>query len=109
MCKVSGFKPSNTFEKNVEMLYRRNIQPDCNELWTQIWEGRDEYHHLKPMVPTNRKTLQSVAKSKIITLHDAESRIFAFDVVDGAIKPKYAKYWPQTDNGNLNVFLRFEP
>ena len=109
LCKTSGFKASNTFEKNIETLCRRKIEPDCSKLLEGIWEGRDDYHHLNPKVPTDREKLQAIAKSKIIALHDVESTVFAFEWVGGAIKPKYPKYWPATNNGLLNVFLRFEP
>ena len=111
MCERSKFGASisQDFKENVEKLRKRNIKPDCSELLKEIWEGRHDYHHLKSEVPTERSRLQSIAKSKIIALHKVESEVFAFDVVDGAIKPRYPKYWPQIRNGLLNAFLRFEP
>ena len=109
LCETSGFKASNTFEKNIETLRRRKIKPDCSKLLKEIWEGRDDYHHLNPKVPTDRGKLQAIAKSKIIALHHVESEVFAFEWVGGAIRPKHPKYWPKIDNGLLNVFLRLEP
>jgi len=112
MCEGSKFGASisQDFEENVEKLRKRNIKPDCSKLLKEIWEGRDDYHHLNPKVPTERNKLQAIAKSKIIALHNVESEVFAFEWIGGAIKPKYPKYWPQTQNGSyLNVFLRFEP
>jgi hypothetical protein len=112
MCERSTFGASISehFERNIGKLRTRNIKPDCGELLEEIWEGRHNYHHLKPTVPTERTKLQDIAKRKIIALHKVESEVFAFDVVGGAIKPKYPKYWDKTQNGShLNAFLRFEP
>lgn len=110
LCERSRFKAAKNFEENIETLRKRNIKPDCSKLLKEIWKGRDDYHHLNPKVPTERNKLQAIAKSKIIALHNVESEVFAFEWIGGAIKPKYPKYWPQTQNGSyLNVFLRFEP
>ena len=109
LCERSRFKASKNFEANIEALCRRKIKPDCSKLLKEIWEGRDDYHHLNPKVPTERIKLQTIAKSKMIALHGVESEVFAFEWVGGAIKPKHLKYWPETHNGLLNAFLRFEP
>jgi hypothetical protein len=108
LCTKSRFKADKVFEKNIDTLNRRQIKPGCSELLEEIWKGRDDYHHLNTKVPTERTELQIIAKSKIIALHNVESRVFAFEWVGGAIKPKYHKYWPETQNGRLNVFLRLE-
>jgi len=111
MCERSNFgaSVSQDFDKNVEKLRNRNIKPDCSKLFKEIWEGRPDYHHLNPKVPTERTKLQTIAKSKIIALHNVESEVFAFEWVGGAIKPKHPKYWPETHDGLFNAFLRFEP
>jgi hypothetical protein len=109
LCIKSCFKAKKVFEKNIETLRVRNIMPDCSQLLEEVWEGRDDYHHLNPKVPTEREKLKAIAKSKIISLHKAESEVFAFEWVGGAIKPKYPKYWPEAKDGLLNVFLRLEP
>jgi len=111
ICERSKFGASlsKDFEKNVEKLYERKIEPDCNQLLKEIWEGRDDYHHLNPKVPTERVELKSIAKSKIISLHKVESEVFEFKWVGGAIKPKYPKYWPEAKDGLISVFLRLEP
>jgi len=108
LCEKSCFKASKNFEANIGALCRRKIKPDCSKLLKEIWEGRDDYHHLNPKVSTERTKLQTIAKSKMIALHNIESEVFAFQWVSGAIKPRYPKYW-ETQNGLLNVFLRFEP
>lgn len=109
LCTKNSFKADKDFEKNVNTLCRRKITPDCSELFTEIWKGRDDYHHLNPKVPTEKSKLQDVAKNKLIALHSAESKIFAFEVIDGAIKPKHPKYWPKSHDGFVNAYIRFEP
>ena len=111
MCERSKFGSSisKDYEKNVENLEKRKIQPNCSELFKEIWKDRNNYHHLNPEIPTERSKLQDIAKSKIITLHKIESKVFDFTwTKDGAISPRYPKYWDFKD-GFLNVFLRFEP
>ena len=99
---------SNDYEKNIENLHKRKIEPDCNELFKEIWKGRNDYHHLNPEIPTERNKLMEIAKSKIVILHKIESKVFEFAIKDGAVLPKYPKYWDIRD-GHIDVFLRFEP
>lgn len=110
ICERSKFSSiSNEYEKNVEKLQRRKIEPDCNELFREIWKGRNDYHHLNPDIPTERSKLKDIAKSKLVTLHKIESKVFSFKwTKDGAISPGFPKYWDYNDNGTLNVYLRFE-
>ena len=103
-----GASISKDFEENVKKLHDRRIQPDCSKMLMEIWEGRHDYHHLNPNITVDRTKLQEIAKSKIISLHKIESVVFAFMIVDSAIKPKYPKYW-DISNGRANAFLRFEP
>ncbi len=110
LCKTNRLKVTKSFDTNINKLCsQKEISNECKEALGTIWEGRNDYHHLNPNVPTQRTKLQAIAKSKMIALHDVESEVFAFEWVGGAIKPKYPKYWPKTDDGLLNVFLRFEP
>ena len=110
ICKRSKFTSiSDDYEENVRKLRNRKIKPDCNQLFEEIWVGRDDYHHLNPGIPTERNKLQEIARSKIITLHKIESIVFEFAIKDGAILPKYPKYWDINKDGLINVFLRFEP
>ena len=109
MCERSKFSSiSNDYEKNIENLHKRSIQPDCYELFKHVWEDRHDYHHLKPTIPTEKSKLQDIAKSKIITLHKIESKVFDFTIVGGAVSPRYPKYWDFNENGLLDVYLRFE-
>ena len=109
MCKRSEFRASDDYKENVKKLHSRGIKPDCNQLFEEIWVGRPDYHHLNPGIPTERNKLQEIARSKIITLHKIEEIVFEFTTKDGAILPKYPKYWDINKDGVMSVFLRFEP
>lgn len=110
MCLRSRFSSiSKDYEKNVVNLQRRGIEPDCTQLFAEIWLGRHDYHHLSPRIPTERSKLQEIAKGKIRTLHKIESTVFEFTIKDGTISPKYPKYWEINRNRLINAFLRFEP
>jgi hypothetical protein len=108
MCERNKFTSiSNEYEKNVENLHKRKIKPDCTELFEDIWKGRNDYHHLNPEITTERNKLQDIAKSKIFTLHKIESEVFNFNwTKEGAVSPKYPKYWDFNKDGLLNVYLR---
>ena len=110
MCKGSKFTSvSDDYKENVRKLHNRKIKPDCNQLFEEIWVGRQDYHHLNPGIPTERNKLQDIARSKIVTLHKIEAIVFEWAIKDGAILPKYPKYWDINKDGLTNVFLRFEP
>jgi len=110
LCKTNRLKVTKSFDININRLCsQKEISNECKEVLGTIWKGRNDYHHLNPNVPTQRTKLQAIAKSKMIALGAVESEVFAFEWVGGAIKPKYPKYWTETNDGLLNVFLRFEP
>ena len=99
MCERSNFTSvSDDYEKNIENLQKRKIKPDCDSLFKEIWKDRHNYHHLSSKVPTDRKRLMEIAKSKMVTLHKIESKVF-----------KYRKYWFINKDGLTEGFLRFEP
>ena len=110
MCERTKFPSiSDDYEKNVENLQKRKIEPDCSELFNEIWRGRNGYHHLNPKIPIERSKLRDIAKSKILTLHKIETKVFDFAwTKDGAVSPRFPKYWDFNENGMLNVYLRFE-
>jgi len=110
LCKTNRLKVTKSFDTNINRLCsQKEISNECKEALETIWKGRNDYHHLNPNVPTQRTKLQAIAKSKMIALGAVESEVFAFEWVGGAIKPKYPKYWTETNDGLLSVFLRLEP
>lgn len=107
LCQSDSWKPSKEFEKNVDKLFERNfMSAKLRRSLLKIWERRDDYHHLKPNIKTDRQTLTELANEKAGLLAEIESEVFCYTVADGKIIPKYPKYW--TASGN-QVFLRLEP
>jgi len=113
ICERNGMgSPHFTkFETNIRKLkkLKNKVPPDWVEMFERIWENRNDYHHLNPEVPTQKEKLREIAKDKIVALVNVESKVFAYDMAQGAINPKYPQYWPKLQKGLLNVFLRFEP
>ncbi len=97
------------FKTNIGKLKKLGrIPTDWIEAFERIWENRNDYHHLNPDVPTQKEKIRVIAKDKIVALLDVESKVFAFEWVDGAIKRTHPDYWLETDIGHLDAYLRFE-
>lgn len=105
-----GSKGYVGFKKNIHELkaLKDEIPADWIEAFERIWKDRNDYHHLNPKVPAEKGKLREIAKDKIITLLGVESKVFAFQMVQGAISPKYPRYWDKSQEGLLNVYLRLE-
>lgn len=106
----SGSNRFVKFETNIRKLKKLtdNIPLDWIEMLERIWEGRNDYHHINPEVPTQKDKLREIANEKIVALLDVESKVFAFEWVDGAIKRTHPEYWLETGSGHLDAYLRFE-
>ncbi len=112
MCERNdrGSKGFVKFKTNIRKLreLKDKIPFDWIDTLERVWESRNYYHHLNPDVPTQKEKLRGIAKDKIVALLDIESKVFAFEWVDGAIKRTHPEYWLETDSGHLNSYLRFE-
>ncbi len=107
LCQKNGWKPKKNFEENVKKLQvRKFISEDIKNKLLQIWEKRDDYHHLNATIETDRKKLEDLAYDKILLLKEIESEVFKFSIVDGKIVPKNRKYWDLRENGTAPVFLK---
>jgi len=109
MCERNDIR-NKGFETNIRNLskLKDNIHPDWIKMLKRVWKNRNDYHHLNPDVPTEEEKLKEIAKDKIVSLLDVESKVFAFEWVDGRIKRTYPEYWLENDGGLLNSYLRFE-
>lgn len=108
LCQKNSWQPDKVFEKNVKKLLKRKfISDSVNEWLLQIWDKRNDYHHLNPMIETDRKKLETLAREKIRLLNDVEAKIFHFTIIDGKIAPTQPKYW-DIDGGKGDVYLRCE-
>jgi hypothetical protein len=110
ICDVNFGRHAKVFEKNIENLHKRQfINDKLRESLLEIWESRDDYHHLNSNIRSDRQTLTKLAKEKARLLVEVESEIFEFSYDNaGSIIPKYPKYWKISGN-QMNVFLRLEP
>ena len=108
LCDKNGWKPNKDYEKNIKELQRKNeISDKLVSLFTQIWNGRNDYHHLNPQIEQDRQELEILAKEKLTDLKNIEEELFAYMTEDGKLVPKYPKYWDQKSN-SVPVFLRLD-
>ena len=108
MCKKKSCKAANSFEKNLGILASRGfLKDDLKTILLQIWENRDDYHHLNPNVERDLSRLQEIALDKASLLVKVMADIFEYSIIDGRFKPKHPEYWEITGQ-KANVFLNFE-
>lgn len=69
LCERNGWGPEKTFEKNVDKLCKRNFISHQIKAWLlEIWEKRDDYHHLNPKIENDLQKLEILAKEKVMIL-----------------------------------------
>lgn len=108
LCNKNGWKPNKDYEKNLQQLKTRgNLTNKLVSLFTNIWENRDDYHHLNPQIEQDRQKLASLAKERLTDLRDIEEELFAYTTNNGKLVPKYRKYWDQMGS-TISVFLRLD-
>ena len=108
ICQKNSQRASSDFQKNVATLSRRNlISDELKGRFLEIWERRNDFHHINPNIERNREELAKLARGKAQLLVEIESAIFAYTVADGKLRPKHPKYWDMTGN-QVEVFLRLE-
>ena len=59
----------------------------------RIHKRRNDFHHLNPGVPTEKRELGRLAKRCLKALAAIEREVFAASVRQGKIRPKYPRYW----------------
>jgi hypothetical protein len=107
LCTKNGWKPAKIFETNIDKLHKRGfILHDIKKKFLNLWQNRDDYHHLNPEIETNLKELEKIAFEKILYLKEIEAEMFAFSINDGKLIPKYPKYWSIGQDGIAQVMLR---
>ncbi len=94
--------------EQVRRLTKRGvISEDAQKAFQTIWgNDRNTFHHVNPDIPTAPAQLEERAEECVNALFTIEAEIFAFDIQDGRLVPKYAAYWPEADDEHLEVFLR---
>lgn len=108
LCQRNRWKSNNEFEENIKQLKTRGkISDDLLSLFTKIWDGRNDYHHLNLQIEQDRRKLEILAKEKLTALKNIEKELFAYTTKEGKLVPKYPKYWDLKSN-TIPVFLRLD-
>ena len=101
--------PDKSFEKNVRKLFRRTSLPSqLGDKLLKIWERRDDFHHLNPSIPTDRRVLAKLAKQKTQLLAEVQREVFHVMIDNGKATPKYPKYWDITGD-SMSAYINLEP
>lgn len=109
LCERNSWNPAKRFEENVNNLRTRaNHPPQLADQLLEIWQRRDDYHHLNPSIGKDQQQLQTLAKQKAGLLASVEREVFGFTVNEGKLVPRYPKYW-DIEGDHARVFLRLEP
>ncbi len=109
LCERNSWKPAKQFEENVKKLRARANHPlQLAKELLEIWERRDDYHHLNPSIGTDQQQLQALAKQKAMLLASVLGEVFGCTVNEGKLVPRYPKYW-DIEGDHATVFLMLEP
>ena len=58
MCQKNGFRPAKGFESNLDKLHKRRfLSATVKSQLTELWRGRDDYHHLNSTIEQDRHKL----------------------------------------------------
>ena len=110
ICEKNCCTVAKDFTTNVNRLCGRDrefISTDVKGHLLQIWDQRNNFHHLNPSVEQDLETLENLAREKVSLLQQVESEVFQYTVADGKLVPKYPRYW-DINGDQAEVFLRFE-
>jgi len=108
LCRKNGWRPNKVFERNVEKLLKRTfISDSASRCLLQIWNKRDDYHHVNANIETDRRKLEPLVMERVKFLNDVEAEIFHYTFVNGKIKPTLPQYWDK-DGDKVGVWLRCE-
>jgi len=109
MCQKNKFKPAKTFENNLDKLYKRRfLSTTVKDQLTELWNGRDDYHHLNSNILQDRYKLQDLAREKAHLLTEIEKSVFEYTVNMGKLAPKHPQYWDIDSQSQVQAFLRLE-
>ncbi len=101
LCRAHSWRPAENFERNVKKLRERGfIDERIERHLLQIWEHRDDFHHLNDSVEGQRSALQALALAKLQALSELESWAFGHTFDAGRIVLKKAKYWSTRRTGD---------
>jgi hypothetical protein len=82
------------------------ISDGVRRWFLEIWEKRNDYHHLNPTIEQVQRQLENMAKEKMDLLTRVEGDIFRVTFNEGKIIPTHTKYWDVNPDGTVPVYLR---
>src|SRR5262245_29765406 len=108
VAEKSHIKASKDLRKNVEKLLRRNLISEevKNALLAIHGKDRNDFHHLNSKVQQDYRKLEARAEECLSLVYIVESDLFAYDLNDGLLVPKYRKYWNIRSDGTVVVYVR---
>ncbi len=98
--------PTDKHSYLMEVLRSRNILSQvCLDASERIWKSyRNDIHHMNP--PVAHIDFPPLAKQNIQNLAIVEKEVFAADINNGMLVPKYPQYWDIQPGGNTPIYLR---
>ena len=101
LCFKKFKNASEKFEDNVKRLCKENaLSKEMKKSFLNIWEHRNDFHHLNATIEQNRKKLEKMALEKLRLLIEIESELFSYTISKGALIPKNRDFWKITGNHN---------
>ncbi len=112
LCEQNGIRRAKSFETNLMRLKDTKNAPVFSgktyDAFIGIWEGRDDYHHLNPGIPTENADLERIARKKLLLLMEVEKDVFGVEVKEGILHLNHPNNW-DVDGDKANVYLMIEP
>ena len=79
LCQKNSWKPEKDFENNINKLLNRNfISEKLKNKFLEVWENRDDYHHLNPSIEVQRIKLEEISYEKVLLLKEIELKYSSF-------------------------------
>ena len=100
--------PAGELEAVVRTLAEKRIIPRsvCDDL-LELWQRRNDYHHLNPSIEKDRGELEALSRRKNQLLKSIETEMFGYDVRDGRLILRYPGLW-NVQGDRTSAFLRFD-
>ena len=100
--------PQGKFESVVRTLAKNQTIPSSvRDDLLELWQRRNDYHHLNTSIETDRGELEALSCRKNQLLKSIETEMFGYDVQGECLKLCYPTLW-NVQGDRTEVFLRFD-
>lgn len=113
IAEKKGVRVVNDYAAQVNLLQRDRQNPAISQKVFKAFKrvhgkDRNDFHHLNPTVPQDRRELDRRAEECLLSLYEIESEVFAFHPVDGGkIHLVHPEYWAISPNGAVLGHVNF--